>query len=239
MNLSKFDALFLQAIQKSKMASFSANDSKVTFSGLLIKFGRMRAGFLALEHLFDTLKMKTVNHQKRGSGNIDIEYFKSNLGKLPCQPDSSSMAKILESYEETHKSFIASDDFLMIFCIMLMLDGSDSISSPEIVQSLIIIDQSFSCFDVSSDGTLQCEELIAALENNGGSSLNLRAKPKKSLRKKNLKLSGPASLLFDALDLDNSGEITFKEFLLGLRQIVMEMGQESFREDQEQAPATD
>lgn len=236
--LSKPDALFLQALQKSKLASFS-NGHRVTFSGLLIKFGRMKQGFLRLEYLFDHLKLKTVTAQKKGSGTIDMEQFKGRLAELPCSPDSTSMGKVLEAYQA--KSFIDSDDLLMIFCILFMLDGPEGITEPEIAQSLTIIEQAFSCFDVSSDGTLQREELIAALENNGGSSVNLKATKSQKGRagaKKNPRLTGPASLLFDALDLDNSGEITFKEFLLGLRQIVMEsFEKESFNQPQEEEEA--
>lgn len=235
--LSKFDALFVQAIQKSKLNSF--NGAVITFSGLIVKFGRMRAGFLELEQLFDALKMKTVNAQQKGSGNIDIEHFKTKATQLPCQTDGA-LPKILQSFDD--KSFIDSDDFLMIFCILYLMDGPGSISSPALVQSLLIIEQSFSCFDVSSDGTLQREELIAALEKNGGSSVNLgseggnqrQVKRSASSKKKSRKITGPASLLFDALDLDKSGEITFKEFLLGLRQIVMETENEgSFKEEEE------
>ena len=152
--LSAFESLFLSAIQKSKMASFSANGSRVTFSGLLIKFGRMKVGLLRITELFDSLRIKTVHQEKKGCGHIDLQSFKTTgVAQLPYRADSqTTLDKIFSAFATDKKEFINNDELLMLLCIIFMLDGPDSITSNEIVQSLTIFDQSFSCFDVSSDG---------------------------------------------------------------------------------------
>ena len=70
-------------------------------------------------------------------------------------------------------------------------------------------------FDSSCDGTLEKNEIMAALNNK--TSKSDHAKPSK-----NAKGKGAGDALFQVLDLDGSGEISFKEFLLGMRKIVLD-----------------
>ena len=76
-------------------------------------------------------------------------------------------------------------------------------------------EKSFVYFDSSCDGTLEKNEIMTAL--NSKTSRSDHAKPSK-----NAKGTGAGDALFKVLDLDGSGEISFKEFLLGMRKIVLD-----------------
>jgi Ca2+-binding EF-hand superfamily protein len=72
-------------------------------------------------------------------------------------------------------------------------------------------EQAFTYFDASADGTLERTELVQALSV-GSKKFNpdLSTSQKKQGKKKSSKPKGPGDMLFDILDLDNSGEITFQ-----------------------------
>jgi hypothetical protein len=99
-------------------------------------------------------------------------------------------------------------ELVLVFIIIHLLHPEKSAQmDPTIRSALQIVEHSFSCFDVSHDGTLQQGEIYSSMmdaQQPAGSTQQASAN------------------LFAQLDWDGNGSISIREFLFGLERMVME-----------------
>ncbi|MEW5307659.1 MAG: hypothetical protein WDW36_010037 [Sanguina aurantia] len=169
-----------------------------------LQFPRLKTGFLKVRELFTELDVEK-------KGIVSIAHFKLRCGNTGIDPTSLAMAEIW-SLEKHQKSF-SSNEFLLVLTIVYLLDDATKSciqKHPEVHKALEMVESAFMFFDSSSDGCLERAEMLAAMK--AGSTMRKGQKLVKSA----------ADRLFDTLDDDGSGTVTFKEFLFGIEKMVLE-----------------
>ncbi|GAX80514.1 hypothetical protein CEUSTIGMA_g7952.t1 [Chlamydomonas eustigma] len=205
--MGPLEALLISAVKTAKSRSGMRSGKMHTFNALLMHFGQMKQGFEKIRQLFTAISVSS-------SGRIPS--LDTKLDILKIDPSSPVITQIVAAVNLEGKGGVDGDDFLVVWTILYLLEAETSVQYPEISQALEIVEKSFVYFDSSCDGNLERSEMIEALQTT--SARKDHAKPLKGAKRH----KGVAELLFDVLDLDNSGEISFKEFLLGMRKIVLD-----------------
>jgi calcium-binding protein CML len=205
--IAPLEALLVSAVKTAKSRSGMRSGKMHTFNALLLHFGQMKQGFEKIRQLFIAISVSS-------SGRIPS--LETKLDILKIEPTSPAIIQILGAINLEGKGGVDGDDFLVVWTILYLLEANLSVQYPEICQALEIVEKSFVYFDSSCDGNLERSEMIEALQTT--SARKDHVKPLKGAKRHRW----VAELLFDVLDLDNSGKISFKEFLLGMRKIVLD-----------------
>ncbi|PNH11540.1 putative calcium-binding protein CML21, partial [Tetrabaena socialis] len=137
--------------------------------------------------------------------------------------DSVSLKEVFALPDVDDSMLVSYGDFILIVttwwttlaqCLVVyMMDSATkrrTIASQEVRACLELMEKSFMFFDSSADGCIERKELAMALKS--GTRVFGR-KASKSL----------ADQLFDQLDWSRDGNITFKEWLIGMERIIIEM----------------
>lgn len=195
-----------QAVVASKQHATSPKHQ--SFNALLLRFGKMRPGFLKVQELYAAML-------KPGQKALTMETFKANADKLGLDPSAPCFKSIFELCDVHKAQVINPTELVMVFTVGFLTDQKDraGIIHPEIKQTLELVEKAFCYFDSSRDGYLERDEVTAAL------TAGSQVVAKKKGVSKSTKSVG--TILFDMLDFDKSGKISFKEFLIGVQKLVM------------------
>eukprot|EP00199_Chlamydomonas_sp_CCMP681_P005706 CAMPEP_0119115894 /NCGR_PEP_ID=MMETSP1180-20130426/51988_1 /TAXON_ID=3052 ORGANISM="Chlamydomonas cf sp, Strain CCMP681" /NCGR_SAMPLE_ID=MMETSP1180 /ASSEMBLY_ACC=CAM_ASM_000741 /LENGTH=246 /DNA_ID=CAMNT_0007104997 /DNA_START=603 /DNA_END=1343 /DNA_ORIENTATION=+ len=171
-----------------------------------MQFPKMRPGFLKVQELFANI----VPHNEH---SITLADFKQHSATLGLE-QSKGLTKIFKLADVDGGHTIDATELVMVFTVIYLMDEEHSaIKFPEIKQTLDIVEKSFTYFDSSSDGFLDKKELLLALTSGTKVFTNSKGQAKKR--------AGAGDMLFDMLDVDKSGKVSFKEFLVGMQKLVM------------------
>lgn len=194
---SAIDAKLVQAIREKKL---EMGDHKHSFNELLLKFPKLAAGFTKCRDMFKVLDVNGDNY-------IDLQEFTNSCEKVGFSQDSP-LKDIFKAADLDGSSKVDVYEFVLIFTIVHLLHPEQSSKlDPDITRALDIVQDAFCYFDATTDGYLARAEMQKALE-----GPNTPGKQTVQV----------ADKLFDYLDFDGSGRISFKEFLVGVEKMVME-----------------
>uniref|UniRef100_A0A7S0URI0 EF-hand domain-containing protein n=1 Tax=Polytomella parva TaxID=51329 RepID=A0A7S0URI0_9CHLO len=177
---------------------------KGSFSTLLLTFPKLRGGFTKVRALFKELDIN-------GDGGIEWHEFLERCPRIGLDPSTPSLKEMFALADMENKQAIGSDEMILVFTIIYLLepDFKDKIKYPEIIVALQILEKAFIFLDPSNTGYINRDEMSLAVKS--GTRVT-HGKQSKSI----------ADKLFDTLDWDGSGRITFKEFMVGIEKLVME-----------------
>ncbi|KAG2483577.1 hypothetical protein HYH03_017584 [Edaphochlamys debaryana] len=178
---------------------------KSSFNNLMLQMPRLVAGFRAVREAHATAT--------GGQGKITWGAFRTTVGEsMGLDPNSASLAEVLALPDVAEGVPVTHADLVVIFTVIHLLDSAAkrrTIRQQEVRACLELMEKSFMFFDSSADGCIERKELAMALKS--GTRVFGR-KASKSL----------ADRLFDQLDWSKDGQITFKEYLIGMERIIME-----------------
>ncbi|EFJ52047.1 hypothetical protein VOLCADRAFT_87187 [Volvox carteri f. nagariensis] len=157
------------------------------------------------------------------SGKVTWAAFRSVCHeKLGLEKNSESLREVLSLPDIADGVLVTHPDLILLYTVISLLDGNTgrhSFTVPEIRACLDVMEKSFMFFDSSADGRIERKELAHAMKS--GTRVFGR-KTSKTL----------ADQLFDQLDWSRDGQITFKEFLVGMERIIMETAGHEEDEDE-------
>ncbi|GLC33436.1 hypothetical protein PLESTB_000075500 [Pleodorina starrii] len=179
---------------------------KSSFNNLMLQMPKLVAGFKKIREAHAAIS--------GSSGKVTWGTFKTVCtdGVLGLTPDSENLKDVFNIPYVGEEVLVTHPDLILIYTIIFLLDGNvrrQSIASHEVRACLDLMEKSFMFFDSSADGCIERKELAMAMKS--GTRVFGR-KASKTL----------ADHLFDQLDWSKDGQITFKEFLIGMERIVME-----------------
>ncbi|GIM07281.1 hypothetical protein Vretimale_11393 [Volvox reticuliferus] len=194
----------VEAIMSTKRRK-SSFVKKSSFNNLMLQMPKLTAGFKKIRGAHTAISSP--------SGTVTWATFCSAGGdKLGLEPNSESMKEILAIPDVADGVLVSHPDLITIYTVVFLLDGTTgrhSIKSHEICACLEIMEKSFMFFDSSADGRIERKELAHAMKS--GTRVFGR-RHSKTL----------ADHLFDQLDWSRDGQITFREFLIGMERIIIE-----------------
>lgn len=198
--INAVDAKLIEAVKQTKRRRGSQRRRSHTFDELFMKFPKLRAGFLKCRDYFDQIDTNK-------DGFIDPIEFKDNCAKIGLDPNSATLTSIFEAADVDRSKKLDKIEFIIVFTIIQLTEPEKATQiHPDIQAALDIIEQAFCYFDSSADGYLERAEVAAAL-----------TKGKKKAQDNH----GVSDLLFDQLDWDGNGRVSFKEFLIGIEKLVL------------------
>jgi len=178
-------------------------------------FPKMRPGFKKVEEVFNLIAP--------AAKSISLQSLKDQASKIGVDSECEGMKEVLAVASLEGRTQLAANEFILFWTIVYLVDQGKGVQYEEIKTALDIVEKAFTYFDSSSDGFLERPELVKALQSGTKQfgSTKTGTKAQKSV----------AERLFDVLDDDGSGRVSFKEFLLGMQKIVM--SEEMAEEDEE------
>lgn len=198
--LNAIDSKLVKAVVDAKRR---AGRTKVTsFDQIMLQMPILKKGFVKCREYFATMD---TDH----TGRIGYTQFREQCSKIGLDPNHPMLKEVFETADLDGSHTIEKPELSIIFTIMYLVDSSDNTYiHPNIVSALDLVEKAFIFFDCTADGFLERKEVFSALKE-GRSS-------------KGRSNNSAARTLFDSLDWDKSGNVSFKEFLLGLERMVME-----------------
>jgi calcium-binding protein CML len=196
-NGNKIDKLMLNAIRKAKRNG--ARPGK--FNELLLKLPTIKEGFRKVKEVFDEL-------DDNKDGTVDAEEFQRNCQLLGLEQNDPMLMDIYRSADLDGSSKIDIHEFISIVTVVYLLKAEEAKEKihTSIRATLALIEGFFCHFDSSADGYIERVEIIRALGGKSTESSSAMA----------------GKRLFDSLDWDNSGRISFKEFVVGMKRFALE-----------------
>ena len=220
------EAKLIQAVKDAK----AKRKSKTTFNHLLLSFHKLHGGFIKINELLNSFHDDVASastHNVTGlKGKVRFSELARRLEELRMDPENTLVAQSLQALKSESAAIsnqaepvVDLDEFL-IFWTVIHLGDCELVKFPEIQASLFVIENAFNCFDSSNDGLLERKELAAVMRPEATG--HPHAKRVSHGIKGSSEIDRPAAKLFKHFDLDRSGSISFKEFLLGIFTIVMD-----------------
>mmetsp|Transcript_18157 Transcript_18157/g.45792 ORF Transcript_18157/g.45792 Transcript_18157/m.45792 type:complete len:272 (+) Transcript_18157:1642-2457(+) len=196
------------AVMASKQRGGSGKTEHQSFNALLLRFGKMRPGFLKVQDMYASML-------KPGEKALTLAAFKANAPRLGINAHSVCLKSIFQLCDMHRTHVIDATELIMVFTVGYLMDreGHEASIDPDIKVALDLVEKAFCYFDSSSDGYLEKEEVMAALTS-GSKVFNKKKAANKAAK-------GVGEILFDMIDYDKSGKISFKEFLIGVQKLVM------------------
>ncbi|KXZ54544.1 hypothetical protein GPECTOR_4g609 [Gonium pectorale] len=146
------------------------------------------------------------------TGKVNWGQFRSLCDKKLWLNQTDTLKEVLTMPEVDDRVPVTHPDLIIIYMVVYLIDARlkrNTIFSPEVRSALDLMEKSFMFFDSSADGCIERKELAMALKS--GTRVFGR-KASKTL----------ADQLFDQLDWSKDGQITFKEYLVGMERIIIE-----------------
>ena len=172
---------------------------KSSFNNLMLQFPKLRQGFKKVRDSFKTLTV-AADAPLGAATRVPWAVFKEKCSTIGIDSGSASTRELLAIAEVTDDMLMSSTDLTLIYTVVYLLDANKkaTIQYPEVKSALEIMEKAFCFFDSSSDGCIERKEMALAMKS------GTRVFGKKASK-------GLADRLFDQLDWDGSGRITFKE----------------------------
>ncbi|GFR49003.1 hypothetical protein Agub_g11024 [Astrephomene gubernaculifera] len=178
---------------------------KSSFNNLMLQLPKLTSGFKKIRDAYSTATAPT--------GKVSWGTFRALCGpKLGLDPTSETLKEVLILPQVDAGVPVTHADLIVLFTVVFLLDDASkrrTIASPDVRGCLDLMEKSFMFFDSSADGCIERKELALALKS--GTKVFGR-KASKTL----------ADRLFDQLDWSKDGQITFKEYLVGMERIIIE-----------------
>lgn len=225
------------------------NKSKrTTFTLLLLSFHKMHEGFAMLSSLL--VAFQDMRASESGTahatttklkGKVRASELERRIKELRMDGGDPIVAETLKALKEEcagmNKPWSGGDvvvdlDEFILFWTVVHLRNSELVKFQEIKDALLVVESAFLSLDYSNHGMLERRELAEAMRPDQ-SVHHVKRIP----NAKGGTGAGPADRLFKHFDLDKSGAISFKEFLLGLFTIVMDEEIEIEEEEEEEMQA--
>eukprot|EP00200_Dunaliella_tertiolecta_P002513 CAMPEP_0202347198 /NCGR_PEP_ID=MMETSP1126-20121109/5664_1 /ASSEMBLY_ACC=CAM_ASM_000457 /TAXON_ID=3047 /ORGANISM="Dunaliella tertiolecta, Strain CCMP1320" /LENGTH=355 /DNA_ID=CAMNT_0048938717 /DNA_START=126 /DNA_END=1194 /DNA_ORIENTATION=+ len=192
-------------LAKQRDSSYVAQGDVNIFNHLLLQFPAMRPGFLRVQELFALLAPEHQLH-------LPLRTLKEHAKTIGLDVEQEHLKPIFVFDDD----YLLPQELIMVFTVAYIAAGKESPSTqdinPDIKACLDIVEKAFLSFDSSSRGFLPAAELRAVIKNNlkvVGSTHHHKNHP------------GMGKMLYQDLPCDESGNVTFKEFLLRIQTLVM------------------
>ncbi|KAG2436141.1 hypothetical protein HYH02_011647 [Chlamydomonas schloesseri] len=201
-------------ISTKRRKSFKVKKS--SFSNLMLQMPKLTAGFRKIRDAHNAVT--------GGKATVPFGAFcRTCVTALGLDGSSASLKELLDMGPGVGPDVpVTHADVIIMYTVLYLLDGSAkrrTIAAAEVRSCLELMEKSFMFFDSSADGCIERKELALALKS-GTRVFGRKAS-------KNL-----ADRLFDQLDWSRDGQITFREFLIGMERIIIETaGEDSEDED--------
>mmetsp|Transcript_12522 Transcript_12522/g.17101 ORF Transcript_12522/g.17101 Transcript_12522/m.17101 type:complete len:226 (-) Transcript_12522:241-918(-) len=186
------------ASKVSKVAG--TTDKKLTtFTSILMQLPKVGSSFVQVKPLYH-------KYDKDCSGGIDCQELKAAFKDLGASIEDSKVEKYFMEADMNADKDITYKEFLLCLAFAFYMDPFEPSKHSENFRKLNegyqICAKAFAFFDEDGGGTISKEEVERALAENGSH--------------KNIKNNGKSqdsSAIFKQLDADESGQVSFKEFL--------------------------
>jgi calcium-binding protein CML len=185
---SQLDTVLIEAVRSAKV---KPRKRAGKLNELLLKLPILGRGFKEMRRIFTNLDTSE-------KGSISAATIQANGEVIGFDKQDASLAAVLSDTGLDQSSAIKLNDFMVLLTIVHLRfpDGHMTKVHPDVGHTLSILEEFFVGFDVTKDGCLERKEIQAGSDGEDG----------KDAGKK----------LFDQLDWDGNGSISFREFILGL-----------------------
>jgi len=173
----------------------NANKKKIkTFNTVMMKFPKVEAGFKACKSTFS-------QYAKGKDNTLNLADFEVCCKAMNFHVTQEMIRKVFNASDVDGSRSIDSKEFVLTICILYVMEEfpEDSGVTGEVKEAFELVTEAFIFLDENNDGSVSKSEVMMAL--NTASTPGSR---------------GIVEKRFAEMDWDQNGNISFKEFLLGM-----------------------
>ncbi|KAF6163092.1 hypothetical protein GIB67_013791 [Kingdonia uniflora] len=193
----KLDRKMVEAIKKK--ASLGKNRFR-SINSIIMRFPQFKEGLRNIRSVFE-------QYDEDSNGTIDLEELKKCLHKLKVHLTEKEMEDLFQSCDVDGNEGIQYNEFIVLLCLIYLLMDHSATSSNASGMGLQLEDtfntivEAFLFLDKNGDGKLNRKEMVRALNQ----AFPLEKSPRHI-----------SKIRFEEMDCNNSGSVSFKEFLFAL-----------------------
>lgn len=187
-----------------KEIAFQGQEIPKSFNQLLMKLPKLATRFNQVKELFHAFDVDK-------NGGIDITEMKKAFADLGAVVSEDKVTQYFNEADMNNDKIINFGEFLLCLSFIYFVDHFQPAHHGEEFNELhtafTVCAQAFAFFDIDGGGTISKTEVEKALQVGGSKSQSHAHRTREK---------GGADSLFAEMDIDHSGQVSFKEFLLAL-----------------------